>query len=244
MPERPEAPRRVYSLVDWYANSERSRPARPTQAGRVSYTLHAHKEGPTRETAITSAMKTLRDGRGKTIVSPTTRAIADGEITDFSDWSVEELVRGQRRNKRGNWTGKRPKLLPAQLVQELARRQGRQAMALLSAHLVDAAKVIIEIAKKKKPERGDIVRLKAAEAIFDRTLGRPDESLTIGLSPDGIVQPWQKLMATSIISTEHELEAGDSDDGDIVEGELVAEPEPKHTVKRRIKRPKSKHPNR
>jgi hypothetical protein len=64
---------------------------------------------------------------------------------------VEELVRGQRKNKRGNWTGKRPKLLPAQLVQELARRQGRHAMALLSAHLVDAAKVIIEIPKKKKP---------------------------------------------------------------------------------------------
>src|SRR6266542_5781032 len=84
------------------------------------------------------------------MVSPTTRAIAEGEITDFSDWSVEELVRGQRKNKRGNWTGKRPKLLPAQLVQELARRQGRHAMALLSALLVDAAQVIIEIAKKKR----------------------------------------------------------------------------------------------
>jgi hypothetical protein len=65
---------------------------------------------------------------------------------------MEELVRGECKNKRGNWTGKHPKLLPAVLVQELARRQGGHPMALLSVHLVDAAKVIIEIAQKKEPE--------------------------------------------------------------------------------------------
>ena len=115
------------------------------------------------------------------MVSPTTRAIADGEITDFSDWSVEELVRGQRKNKRGNWTGKRPKLLPAQLVQELARRQGRHAMALLSAHLVDAAQVIIEIAKKRRQApQGQTFALTAVTPLPDRHPASPSTSpLTI-----------------------------------------------------------------
>jgi hypothetical protein len=120
-------------------------------------------------------MKTTKEGRGLTTISPTSRKIVQGEITpeDLQSWSVEELVRGQRKNKRGNWTGKRPKLLPAALVQELARRQGRHALALLSSALIDAAQVVVDIAKKKKPERGDIVKLKACQFIFDYTIGRP-----------------------------------------------------------------------
>ncbi len=176
-------------------------------------------------------MKTIKGGRGKTHVSPTTRAIVDGEISleELRTWSIEELVRGQRKNKNGNWTGRRPQILPAAIVTELARRQGRHALALLSSALIDAAQIVIDLAKKKKPERGDIVKLKACQFIFDYTIGRPPESLTVDLSAEGIVPPWQRLMAASIVANREELKRLEA--GDIVEGEVVEEERPVKRLK-------------
>jgi hypothetical protein len=102
-------------------------------------------------------------------------------------------------------------------------------MAYLSRHLLDAAKVIVEVMNKKGTKRGDLVRLKAAELLMDRVLGKSVESFTVNLS-DG--EPWQHLVATAIVATAHELEAGD--DSDIVEGEVVDEEEPRRIkVKRK-----------
>jgi hypothetical protein len=159
-------------------------------------------------------MRPLQDGSAMMRISPTTAGIVSGEI-DVSEWDDEELIRGQRKNKRGTWTGRPPTVLPAALVRELTQRRFQRAHSLLAESLVDAAKMLRSIVNDTDAANGD--RIKAAEIIFDRVLGKPKESVMVDVHGD--VTPWQQLLVKAIVGTEEQ--AQDVLSGKVVEGEVL-----------------------
>ncbi len=96
-------------------------------------------------------------------------AVLAGE-DDLSGWSEEELIRGQRRSKHGQWHGTPPKIVPKILHDELVKRKLTKAYDLMNESIYDAVAILIELAKDTRVESS--VRLKAVTEILDRTIGK------------------------------------------------------------------------
>jgi hypothetical protein len=143
-------------------------------------------------------MKTRRDGRASVMVSATTAGIINGEV-DLSIWDHEELLRGQRKNKRGTWTGRPPVLVPAALHKQLTKRRLQRATALLADSLVDAVLLLRAVINDKRASKLD--RIKAAEIVIDRVMGKAKESVQVEMAP------WQGMVATSIVGTAEQARA-------------------------------------
>jgi hypothetical protein len=99
----------------------------------------------------------------------TNLAILDGS-DDLSSWDEEELRRGQRRNKHGQWPNNPPKLVPKRIHDELVKRKLTKAYDLMNESIYDAVAILIELAKDTRVESS--VRLKAVTEILDRTIGK------------------------------------------------------------------------
>ena len=154
-------------------------------------------------------VRKLSDGRGLMRVSPTTRAILEGE-EDLSVWSEEELIRGVRRGRDGRFR-KAPLVIPKAVHDELVKRKMAKAYNLLRESTYDAVQVLVEVAKDA--EADPAVRVKAAELILDRTLGKAPQHVAVDVTGDS--PAWQQLVASAIVPT-LQLPAED-----IVEGEVV-----------------------
>lgn len=105
-------------------------------------------------------------------------AILNGEM-DLSAWSEEELMRGQRRSRRGTWEGRPPKLVPKAIHDELVRRKMSEAHDLMRDNVVKATEVLIEIAEDKEVDPA--VRLRAVGMIHDRVLGKAKERVEVAV---------------------------------------------------------------
>ena len=112
-------------------------------------------------------------------------AILQGEM-DLSAWSEEELIRGQRRSRRGTWEGRPPKLVPKAIHDELVRRKMGEAFDLMRDNVVKATEVLIEIAEDKEVDPA--VRLRAVGMIHDRVLGKSKERVELALAPDPFLE--------------------------------------------------------
>jgi hypothetical protein len=126
--------------------------------------------------------------------------IYDGESLDT--WDDEELMRGRRRNKHGTFTGRPAQVVPAALLHELNRRRFSRAHALMADSLVDGAVMLRSIINDKKADPSD--RIKAAELLFNRVLGKPHESVSLEVAGEGSTVPWQKMMAGAIVASVEE----------------------------------------
>ena len=115
----------------------------------------------------------------KVPVGRTTMSILDGSM-DLTAWSDEELMRGQRRSKRGTWEGRPPRLVPKAIHDELVRRKMSKAHDILRDSIVRAAEVLREILDDKNADAA--VRLKAAGMLLDRGLGKATERVEISLA--------------------------------------------------------------
>ena len=103
-------------------------------------------------------------------------AIVRGE-EDLTAWSDEELLRGQRRDKNGNWSGRKPKVVPKAIHDEWVSRRMAEAHDLLRECTVDAVVVLRDLAMD--PDTESSVRIKAVEMILDRTMGKPSEKMQL-----------------------------------------------------------------
>src|SRR6266542_1606531 len=173
-------------------------------------------------------MRTRPDGRAVATLSRTTSAVLREE-EDLSTWTDEELLRGRRRDRRGLFTGKPPKIVPMELVRELVRRRYSRSFAILGHGLEDAAKRVVEITKKKEPTQGDLIALKACEVLFSRVLGKPREHLGADITAEG--KPWMQLVAAAIVGREDQVIEGEVVDPADYEDEFVDEyPPPNDTA--------------
>ncbi len=82
----------------------------------------------------------MTDNRRKMVVSANTTAILSGE-DNLSSWTDEELLRGQRRSKRGLWEGKPPAVVPMAVHKELIRRRVLECEEIIRESCVHATRV-------------------------------------------------------------------------------------------------------
>ena len=138
--------------------------------------------------------------------------IYDGDSMD--SWTNDELQRGRKRSKDGTFRGADPVVVPKALHDELVRRTMHKAHLLLRTNTWKAVGVLIEVATDKEADAR--ARVRAAELILDRTMGRVPQFVDVEVSE---MQPWQKLIASSIVGSVEDMKAK----GEVVDVEVVEE---------------------
>ncbi len=109
---------------------------------------------------------------------------------DLSEWDEEELIRGQRKNKRGKFHGTAPKIVPKALHDELVKRKLTKAYDLLNESIYDAVAILIDIAKDERTDAS--VRLKAVKEILDRTIGK--QPIRLKIEPNRMAEAFQAML--------------------------------------------------
>lgn len=125
---------------------------------------------------MSSQRKSINVGRNNA-------AILRGEA-GLDTWDEEELIRGQRRAANGKFMGRPPKVVPMAVHDELVRRKMTKAYDLLADSIYDAVAVLVEVAQDT--EADPAVRVKAATEILNRTIGKPKETLELGVAGAGV----------------------------------------------------------
>jgi len=159
-----------------------------------------------------------KHGRRHIAVSRTTTAVLNGE-EDLSQWSDAELERGQRKNARGTFTGRKPIVVPLALHAELSRRRLRKGQQLLIANVERAVQILIDVADD--PDTPPDVKVKATALIIERVYGRAAERVDLNVTGDVRVAPWQRAIATSIVASSDEVPGDD----EIIDAELIEDDE-------------------
>ncbi len=117
---------------------------------------------------------TRQDGRALVTVSPDSAAVLNGEV-DITQWDDEELAYGRRRDKNERFSGKPPSMIPTECVRELNRRKLYESNGIIRDACTDAAQYLADVTRgEEEPKAG---RLRAAETILDRFLGKPKERI-------------------------------------------------------------------
>jgi hypothetical protein len=105
-----------------------------------------------------------------------------GKIT-VDDLDDEELSRGQLRSLDGSFRGRPPKVVPVELVQAMRREWLNRANAKLREALLEKGiGTLVALADDPNIDAG--VRLRAAQTIMERTMGKvPDKVEVVAEDP-------------------------------------------------------------
>ncbi len=151
------------------------------------------------------------DGRGGVKVSPTTVAILEGS-EDLSVWDDEELLRGQRRAKNGNFSGSRPKVVPLELHHELNRRRMSRAGEVLRESVLDAVELWRSVLLDNDAPLA--MRMRASELVVERVMGKAKETVDVKFESE---PPWA-VAIREMYRTQGPLQVGP---GDVIDAEVV-----------------------
>jgi hypothetical protein len=127
-------------------------------------------------------------------IGETNQAIMRGD-EDLTLWDDEELIRGQRRDRNGRWSGRPPKVVPTAVHGELVRRRLSKAAELLRESVVDAALLLREVVTDEDADYGD--RIKAANLIIERVMGKTPESLLVKVEHE---PPWAVAIRAALVA--------------------------------------------
>lgn len=161
-----------------------------------------------------------RQSSGRGIVrvsSPTADVIDDPEAV--KDWDDEELRRGRRRDKNGKFTGRDPVVIPTAVYREMVRRATRGAEKRMAESLEAAVDTLVAIATSNSEATEDKDRIKAAEIILNRVLGREPVKIENSGAPPlflGIIQAGLVVGGTPV---------GSLPNGDIIDAEVIDDDE-------------------
>lgn len=117
------------------------------------------------------------------------RALAEGILT-FDDWDDEELVRGFRRNRSGNF-GRPPKFIPREVQQEAFRRLVHRGEGKLRGAYIKTIDNLIDLAHSSTSDK---VRLEAQKELLNRVVGKVPDRMMIATDA-----PWQDMLADSLV---------------------------------------------
>ena len=102
--------------------------------------------------------------------------LLSGELS-VDDLDDEELARGQLKDKNGRFQGRAPKVVPQQLVSAMRNELVKRAQNnLRQALLKSGIKTLTQLAENAVDES---VRLRAAQAIIERTMGKVPDKVQI-----------------------------------------------------------------
>lgn len=135
-------------------------------------------------------------------VSGRTAKLISGEL-DVDELDDEELARGYCKDKRGNFGGRPPVVIPRVLFNRMQRELFKRFDEKLKSGLVDALDVILNIARD--PDVDATNRRQAAQYVIDRVMGKTPEKVTVvqedpwetiinGVMRDGVVEETRTLV--------------------------------------------------
>ncbi len=148
-------------------------------------------------------------------------AVINGE-EDITEWDDEELTWGRRRDRNGRFTGVRPKVVPAECLREHTRRKLFETESVIRENVVHAANYLGDVVRgDEEPKAG---RLRAAETLLDRFLGKPTERHQVQANVQVGEPVWlrilqSKVAAASEIAAAEQREAITAED--IIDAEVV-----------------------
>lgn len=104
-----------------------------------------------------------------------------GKIT-VEDLDDDELAQGRLKSSDGTFRGRPPQVIPAEMVQAMRREWMSRAEARLREALLENGIGTLTDLAKNSPD--DSVRLRAAQAIIERTMGKvPDKVVLAAEDP-------------------------------------------------------------
>lgn len=155
--------------------------------------------------------KRMKDGRALVAVSSRTADVLDG-TADLSSWDDEELLRGQRKDRNGRFTGIKPKVVPQAVHAERIRRTMSKAYDLLKESTYDAVTVLREVMLDE--DAPTAYRVQAAELVLNRVLGKSTERLEVKWDEP---PAWMKAIEGAVVGFMN------GDGQDIIEAEVIAD---------------------
>jgi hypothetical protein len=164
--------------------AKRKRPAQSNTG------LGGHAHGRTRATPKKKTKSGKPDQNIR--VGTLNAAILAGEV-DLSEWDDEELLRGQRRNRNGNFQGRPPKVVPKQLHDELVRRTLEYANEELRSNLQSAVQMLTSIATDPRAEDRD--KIKAIEMVMNRVMGKAPDRVELTAQ----VKPYEEVLRGGVV---------------------------------------------
>ncbi len=144
----------------------------------------------------------------------TNSAILAGDA-DLREWDDEELLRGQRKSKNGQFHGKPPKVVPMGVHQELTRRRLSKAYELLRDDLVAACQLLGSVVRDDNAPYKD--RIKASEIIIERVMGKVPEKIDVAIFPTPLEQAFKAMLVPDDEALS--LSAEDIVDAELVDGD-------------------------
>jgi hypothetical protein len=138
-------------------------------------------------------------------------AFISGEIS-VEDLDMEELLKGQVRDKNGSFTGRPPLMIPRAFHVKLTQELLHRAESKMRENFDDAMNVFVEIMNNKHVRAQD--RLYAAQYVWERMAGKIPEKQLIEAS----VRKWEDAAEAVIV----EIVGDDYEDAEIVDDEPPA----------------------
>lgn len=137
-------------------------------------------------------------------------AFLTGELS-VEDLDMEELLRGQLRDRNGNFTGRPSSMIPRAFHVKITQELLQRAEGTWRENMNDAMKVFVDIMNNERVRAQD--RLYAAQYIIERVAGKIPEKQMIEAS----VRKWEDAAEAVIVEI-----VGDQ----IEDAEIVSSPEP------------------
>lgn len=129
------------------------------------------------------------------------RDLYEGKIK-IEDLDDEEVARGQLRCVDGTFKGRPPRALPADLVNAMKREWLSRAQDTLKQALLESGVgTLVKLSRDDRIDPG--VRLRAANAIIERLMGKVPERVTLA-AEDPIETLFRKILADETGLVPHE----------------------------------------
>lgn len=143
-------------------------------------------------------------------------AFARGDIT-IDDLDEDEIMRGQFRGKDGSFKGRPPKYVPREFATALVQKQHELVATKISGLVNQAFATLSDVMGKPFPQPGDAARVKAAQLILERYLGRVPESLNVKVQQSDWDNNKQRFVKTVSLGEMKQIESSKEE---VVTGEL------------------------
>lgn len=126
--------------------------------------------------------------------------LVSGELK-IEDLDDDEIFRMQLRNVDGHFKGRPPRYIPRELAIAWSVEQQKRAGRWFAEQLPEAQKATLELLRSRHLAPGDGARLRAAELIFDRVLGKVGNETHITVDKG---KTFDDVIELALVDTEEE----------------------------------------
>ena len=103
---------------------------------------------------------------------------------DPADFSDDEVAKMRLMDKNGNFQGRASYAIPRELAMAFRSEQQKRLQAWFAETVPEAQKAFKEILNSRHLQPGDAARLRAAESVFERVIGKVSQSSDVHLTVD------------------------------------------------------------